>query len=51
MWKFEFWKLEIKFGNQNFEELIWKEMGFQKFIWRWHFKKKKKFGIIEFSKN
>ena len=22
MWKFEFWKLEIKFGNQNLEELI-----------------------------
>ena len=22
MWKIEFWKLEIKFGNQNFEELF-----------------------------
>ena len=22
MWKLEFWKLEIKFGNQNFEELF-----------------------------
>ena len=22
MWKFEFWKLEIKFGNRNLEELI-----------------------------
>ena len=22
MWKFEFWKLEIKFGNWNLEELI-----------------------------
>ena len=23
MWKLEFWKLEIKFENRNFEELIW----------------------------
>ena len=22
MWKLEFWKLEIKFGNQNFEGLL-----------------------------
>ena len=22
MWKLEFWKLEIEFGNQNFEELF-----------------------------
>ena len=22
MWKLEFWKLEIKFGNQNFGELL-----------------------------
>ena len=22
MWKLEFWKLEIKFGNWNFEELF-----------------------------
>ena len=22
MWKMEFWKLEIKFGNRNFEELL-----------------------------
>ena len=22
MWKLEFWNLEIKFGNQNFEELF-----------------------------
>ena len=22
MWKLEFWKLGIKFGNQNFEELF-----------------------------
>ena len=33
MWKLEFWKLEIKFGNQNFEELIWE----------WEFKKEIKF--------
>ena len=23
MWKLKFWKLEIKIGNRNFEELIW----------------------------
>ena len=22
MWKMEFWKLEIKFGNKNFDELF-----------------------------
>ena len=22
MWKLEFWKLEIKFGNRNFDELL-----------------------------
>ena len=22
MWKLEFWKFEIEFGNQNFEELF-----------------------------
>ena len=22
MWNLEFWKLEIKFGNQNFKELF-----------------------------
>ena len=22
MWKLEFWKLKIKFGNRNFEELF-----------------------------
>ena len=33
MWKMEFWKLEIKFGNQNFEEL------FKFGIWKFEFKK------------
>ena len=39
MWKMEFWKLEIRFGNKNFDELFgkwiyrkldWKEIGVSK---------------------
>ena len=26
MWKLEFWKLEIKFGNRNFKELFQDEI-------------------------
>ena len=33
MWKLEFWKLEIKFGNRNFEELFKKEI-FWKLDWK-----------------
>ena len=43
--KMEIWKLNLRKGNfeelfENwiFENLIWKELGFRKFIWRWHFK-------------
>ena len=33
MWKLKFWKLEIKFGNWNFEELFKKEI-FWKLDWK-----------------
>ena len=47
MWKLEFWTLEIKFGNWNFENYLrigemkiksW--IGVLEIIWRWNFKNK-----------
>ena len=50
MWKLEFWKLGIKFGNRNFEELFWEwnfgklnfeSWNLEKLFWEWNFEKLK----------
>ena len=43
----EIWRLNLRKGNfeelfedGTFQNFIWKELEFWKFIWRWHFKNK-----------